>query len=57
MFPSQEHEMHPQDLMKPDLLREVVLLVSGGVILLVSVLPEAAALARASVTDILWKTL
>jgi len=40
--------MHPEDLMKPDLLSEIELLVSGGVMLLVLVLAEAAALAPAS---------
>lgn len=32
--------MHPEDLMKPDLLSEIVLLVSGGVMLLVLCWPR-----------------
>ena len=49
--------MHPEDLMKPDLLSEIVLLVSGGVMLLVLVLAEAAALAPASAIHKGWKIL
>lgn len=49
--------MHPEDLLKPDLLSEIVLLVSGGVMLLVLVLAEAVALAPASAIHIFWATL
>ena len=40
-------EMHPDDLMKPDLLSEIVLLGSGELILVSLLLIVAAALTRA----------
>jgi hypothetical protein len=39
--------MQPQDVMKPDLLSEIVLLGSGGLIFVSLLLIVAAALARA----------
>jgi hypothetical protein len=39
--------MHPKDLMKPDLFSAIVLLGSGGLILVSLLLIVAAALARA----------
>jgi hypothetical protein len=39
--------MHPEDLMKPDLFSEIVLLGSGGLIMVSLLLIVAAALTRA----------
>ncbi len=39
--------MHPEDLMKPDLFSEIVLLGSGGLIFVSLLLIVAAALTRA----------
>jgi hypothetical protein len=41
------NEMHPQDLMKPDLLSEIVLLGSGGLIFVSLLLIVVTALTRA----------
>ena len=41
------NEMHPEDLMKPDLLSEIVLLGSGGLIFLSLFLIVVTALTRA----------
>jgi hypothetical protein len=41
------NEMHPEELMKPDLFREIVLLGSGGLIFVSVLLIVAAALMRA----------
>jgi len=41
------NEMHPEDLMKPDLFSEIVLLGSGGLIFVSLLLIVAAALTRA----------
>ena len=42
--------MHPHDLMKPDLFREIVLLGSGGVLLASTAAPDRSDCAYASVT-------
>jgi hypothetical protein len=41
------NEVHPEELMKPDLLSEIVLLVSSGLMLVSLLLVVVAALARA----------
>jgi len=44
---ARRNEMHPEDLMKPDLFSEIVLLGSGGVIFVSLLLIIATALTRA----------